>query len=115
VAASFFYLSLGFILPDKYQGIEGVIYVVIAAYSLEGMRKVFCGYLYVSNRTKTLAVITFIGASFNILLNIVMIPAWGMLGAAYATLISFFVITFLVMAVAVQARTEYIKKHFSEC
>jgi len=114
ITASFFYLSLGFILPDKYQGIESVIYVVIAAYSLEGMRKVFCGYLYVSNKTKTLAVITFVGAGLNILLNIVMIPAWGMLGAAYATLISFFVITFLVIAVSVQARSEYIKKHYSE-
>ncbi len=39
---------------------------------------------------------TFIGAIVNVLLNIVLIPKYGINGAAFATLISYFVVTFFI-------------------
>lgn len=46
-------------------------------------------YLILENHTKIMFVMTVAGAATNVLLNIVLIPRMGMLGAAYATLLSF--------------------------
>lgn len=77
------------ILPSDYRQIGFVIFVVSIAYSLEGARKVFCSYLYLANKTKLIAVVSIICAFLNVFLNILMIPMYGIDGAALATLISF--------------------------
>ncbi len=47
--------------------------------------------LVAENLTKVISVITFLGMATNVLLNIFMIPRYGMVGAAYASLISYIV------------------------
>ncbi len=46
-------------------------------------------YLIAENRKKTLAFITFIPMVTNVILNILWIPKYGLVGSAYATLISY--------------------------
>lgn len=52
----------------------------------------FGQYLVLENATKIVFIITACGAISNILLNLLLIPAFGISGAAYATLISYSII-----------------------
>ena len=79
-----------------------LLVVVGAAYSFEGVRKVIAGYLYGEGRTVTLAVITMACAAVNAVMNYLLIPSFGLMGAAYATLLSFFLM--LVATVFCSAR-----------
>jgi O-antigen/teichoic acid export membrane protein len=59
----------------------------------------FSGSVYVASKKSLRSMTTaFIGAAVNVLLNLIMIPAWGLHGAAFATLISYLLI-FIVRAV----------------
>ena len=54
-------------------------------------------YLLVENYTKISFLRTFIGAIINVILNIILIPRYGINGAAIATLISYFIATFFIV------------------
>ncbi len=47
---------------------------------------------YQEKKTKTIMTITIIGAGINIILNYILIPMYGSMGAAIATLLSFLII-----------------------
>ena len=49
----------------------------------------------------------FIGALSNIIMNIILIPEFGIIGSAYATLISFIIMSFYIFTVG--NRLEYIR------
>ena len=51
---------------------------------------------YITNKTKSIAVIRGLGALSNIALNFYLIPRHGILGAAYATCLSFFIMSILI-------------------
>ena len=54
-------------------------------------------YLITENFTKLSFFRTFIGMIFNVILNLVLIPKYGIIGAAYATLISYSVVVFSII------------------
>jgi O-antigen/teichoic acid export membrane protein len=57
-------------------------------------------YLIASNYTRISFFRTFFGAITNVILNIIFIPKYGINGAAFATLISYFVATFFIGFIA---------------
>ncbi len=66
--------------------------VLLFAFLFHAMAS-FLGSIYTSSKkTKMLFTSTLISAIVNIILNIIMIPFWGALGAAIATFISYFLI-----------------------
>jgi O-antigen/teichoic acid export membrane protein len=79
----------GFMIDEKFN--EALLYipVLVIAYGFEGLRKPVTELLNHINRVKTVGTITFFAALLNIGLNIFMIKAYGIAGAAYATTISF--------------------------
>lgn len=70
-------LSLGF----AFQGLEGPLNYVLAA----------------AERTRTISAITFSSAIINLLLNVVLIPSQGIIGAAIATLVAYAIRTSLLL------------------
>lgn len=56
-------------------------------------------YLIAEGYTKLSMLRTGVGAVVNIVLNIFFLPAYGILGAAYATLVAYFVATFLIVLI----------------
>lgn len=54
-------------------------------------------FLLAENYTKIAFYRTLVGALFNILLNLIMIPAYGVNGAAITTLVSYFIATFFLI------------------
>ena len=56
-------------------------------------------YLIAENYTRILFSRTFIGAIVNVTLNIILIPKYGINGAAFATLISYFISVFSIVLI----------------
>ena len=78
-----------FMIDDKFN--EALLYIpiLIIAYSFEGLRKPITELLNHLDKVKTIGTITFLAAILNVVLNIYLIPIYGIYGAAYATAISF--------------------------
>ena len=63
--------------------------------------------IYKYEHTKKIMYFRFIGALSNIIMNIILIPEFGIIGSAYATLISFIIMSFYIFTVG--NRLEYIR------
>lgn len=85
---------------------------VLAIYVLSGIF-VFLGHVReswvtVENITRFSLYSTTVGAVTNIVLNYLLIPVYGNIGAAYATLIALFVACYLINAISAKTRTIFI-------
>jgi O-antigen/teichoic acid export membrane protein len=91
LALSFFSRELvqTFALNSDFWPAYKVVPIITFAYVLAGARGVVNLGMFLKNRTKYLAYSTVIGLVLNVGLNLLLIPRFGMMGAAYATLVSF--------------------------
>lgn len=80
----------------KFAAAASVTPFVIASVMLYGTTHITAAGFYLVKRTKTIALLTLSCALINILINLVLIPAYGILGAAYATVASYFILTVLI-------------------
>ena len=86
---------------EKFRGGSAYIFWIVMGYTFNGMYKTVAGYIYHVNLTYILAMITLLAAIINIVLNYILIRAYGAVGAAQATFIAFllsYIITHLVSA-----------------
>lgn len=98
-------MALSFFMPDlarvsifgrplihqAYWSGLGVVPVVITAYLFYGAYINFMASIILSKRTDLLIWVTFLGAAVNVAANFILIPCFGMMGAAWATLLAYFV------------------------
>lgn len=80
-----------------------IIPVVLLAYVFQGMYTNFIAGIYIKERNKSLPFITGLGAVVNIVVNVLLIPRYGMLGAAIATLLAYVVMAIAIYRVAQKA------------
>ncbi len=66
-----------------------IVPIILLAYVFHGMYVNFQAGIYIEEKTKYFPYITFSGATVNVVVNILVIPIWGILGAAIATLASY--------------------------
>jgi len=83
--------SAYFIHPDYWEGAK-IIPVILLAYVLNGAYVNFLVGVYLEKRTSVLPYIFGAGAVVNVAANVLLIPLYGMMGAAYATLLSYAVL-----------------------
>jgi len=83
----------------QYQEAAGVLRIYIWAGVSTFLGVASFQYLLVENYTKISFLSTFIGAIINVILNIILIPRYGINGAAIATVISYFVSAFLIVLI----------------
>lgn len=76
--------------PEYWQSTK-VVPIILLSYIIYGMYVNFVVGIYLEKKTKYLPLITGAGAVVNILANFLLIPYFGMMGAAYATLIAYVV------------------------
>jgi len=86
--------------PAFWSGTQ-VVPVILLAYIMMGVYLIFLPGIYLRKKTKFVPLFTGAGAVINILGNWLLIPRWGMMGAAWATFLGYLVIT-LVLYGAVQ-------------
>lgn len=91
--------EIGYIMGDEsyWSGIELVPLLVIGVY-FTFMYQFAVNFEFFYRKNYLIAIGTVIGAGINIVLNVVLIPKWGMIGASFATVISYgimFIIHFI--------------------
>lgn len=80
-----------FIHPDYWSGLAVVPWVLLA-YVFNGAYLNFVIGVYLEKKTKYVPYVTGVGAVVNVAANFALIPSLGIMGAAYATLVSYAVI-----------------------
>jgi O-antigen/teichoic acid export membrane protein len=76
--------------PNYWIGLN-IVPVVLAAYLLNGLALTFSAGIYIEKKTLFLPITTIISAITNVVINILLIPKMGIMGAAIATLLSYLV------------------------
>ncbi len=74
--------------PKYWSGLE-IVPVVLLAYVFLGISNTIVAGIYIEKKTTKLPIITFVGAAINVVANYSLIPIWGLMGAAFATLLSY--------------------------
>jgi len=77
-----------------------VVPVLLFSYVFFGMSMISSLGLYVSGKTTYIATITISAAAINIALNFILIPSYGIMGAAINTLIAFFILFILSLIIS---------------
>ena len=85
---------------DSFIPAAEVVPIIILSYVFVGMSMVSSLGMYLSSRTIYIAVITIVSAVVNIGLNFILIPVYGIMGAAINTLIAFVLLYFLFLVVS---------------
>ncbi|MDP4220152.1 MAG: oligosaccharide flippase family protein [Bacteroidota bacterium] len=91
------------LLPLRYAGGMSIIPVVLFAYIFQGMYTNFIAGIYIEEKNRSLPLITGLGAATNIIVNVILIPIMGIMGAAIATLAAYIVMAFAIYRVAQKA------------
>ncbi len=76
------------IAPEFWEGLA-IVPVILAAYWFHGWYMNFSAGIFIREKTAVLPKITLIGAVITIIANLALIPFWGMMGSACATLFSY--------------------------
>jgi O-antigen/teichoic acid export membrane protein/peptidoglycan/xylan/chitin deacetylase (PgdA/CDA1 family) len=80
--------ALRTLVPNSYQGAILLLPVLIFAYMIREFGDFFRSILFVEKRMNTVGIVAFASAVLNIACNFLLIPRFGMFGAAWATLIT---------------------------
>lgn len=93
-------LILDIFISEKFKISESLIVIIVIGFAFQGFYLVFVNYLFYLKKTKEISAVTVLVAIVNLSLNFILIPKYGVIGAAYATLFSFMlkaiIITFIV-------------------
>jgi O-antigen/teichoic acid export membrane protein len=85
-----------YLVDEKFWSGLPIVPVLLLAYWFQGWYINFSAGIFISETTKRLPQITLIGAGITIIANLIMIPFFGMMGSALATLTSYAVMALLI-------------------
>lgn len=80
--------------PDYWIGLN-IIPIIMLGYLFYGLSLTFSAGIYLEKKTIYLPIITFIAAAVNVVMNFLLIPSIGIMGAACATLASYLTMSIL--------------------
>jgi len=86
--------------PKEYQGATAVVALVVLSYIFYGMANFFNLGIMLKYKTKYAAYIQMVVAGLNLLFNWFFISRYGVIGAAFATMLSFLCLATLTMMVS---------------
>ena len=78
-----------FVINPAYWSGLGIVPIILVGYLFNGIYVNFMAGIYIEKKTSHLPYITGIGAIINVAVNFLMIPKYGMFGAAWATLFAY--------------------------
>ncbi|MDR9418520.1 oligosaccharide flippase family protein [Gracilimonas sp.] len=92
-----------YLVDEKFWGGLGIVPVLLLAYWFQGWYVNFSAGIFISETTKRLPQITLIGAAITIVANLILIPFFGMMGSAAATLMSYATMALLIYYYSINA------------
>jgi O-antigen/teichoic acid export membrane protein len=78
------------VLSPEFQGAGRFVWLIAVGFMFNGMYAVISGFVFYSERTLVLSLITGLTALVNLALNLALVPRYGAIGAAQATAAAFF-------------------------
>jgi O-antigen/teichoic acid export membrane protein len=78
-------------LGEEFHDGMGVVAIIGLGFAFNGMYKMMVNYIFYAEKTQIISLITITVAIVNIVLSIVFVKMYGIIGAAYASVISFFI------------------------
>ena len=91
----------GTLIGHEYWGGLIIVPIILFGYLFNGIYYILSAGMFIEEKSLYIPVITGIGAAINVGVNFLLIPVWGIVGAALATLASY-----LIMAIAVYKITQ---------
>lgn len=91
-----------YLVGKEYWSGLGIVPILLGAYWFQGWYMNFSAGVFIEEETKVLPIITLIGAGVTIVGNLILIPYFGMMGSATATLISYSLMAMLLYYKSVQ-------------
>lgn len=91
------------LIGEEYWVGLSVVPVLLFAYWFQGWYVNFSAGIFIKNQTKRLAQITLIGATITVIANLSLIPFYGIMGSAFATALSYFVMAMLIYRYSTKA------------
>jgi O-antigen/teichoic acid export membrane protein len=85
-----------YLVDEKFWSGLSIVPILLLAYWFQGWYINFSAGIFISETTKRLPQITLIGAGITIAANLILIPLFGMMGAALATLASYAVMALII-------------------
>jgi O-antigen/teichoic acid export membrane protein len=89
-----------FMVAEKYWTAQSIVPIVAFSYIFFGLEEIFSAGFYIKSRTALLIPIALTPLLINISLNLFLIPRYGIMGAAVATLFSYFLFAFFSYMIA---------------
>lgn len=86
--------AVSLLTAERYWPAAALVPVIAYAYLFNALNILFTGPLYAEKRTGVVGAVTVAGAVINVALNLLLIPRFGVAGAAWATVLSFALIFF---------------------
>ncbi|MDB9989839.1 oligosaccharide flippase family protein [Flavobacteriales bacterium] len=84
-----------YLIDEKYSSGAQYVFWISSSYFFWGGYLIFSGYIFHLKKTMILAYLSVLNVALNLILNYLFISKYGVIGAAYATTISFFVVFIL--------------------
>ncbi len=78
------------LIDSSYWGGISIVPIILFGYLFNGLYVIFTAGIYIEEKSMYIPLITGIGAAVNIGVNFLLIPIWGIMGAALATLGAYF-------------------------
>jgi O-antigen/teichoic acid export membrane protein len=91
----------GTLIDSAYWGGLIIVPIILFGYMFNGIYYILSAGMFIEEKSKYIPIITGVGAAINVGVNFLVIPIWGIVGAAFATFASYFV-----MALAVYVITQ---------
>ncbi|GAB5410759.1 MAG: oligosaccharide flippase family protein [Balneolaceae bacterium] len=92
-----------YLIGEEYWMGLSIVPILLLAYWFQGWYVNFSAGIFIAEKTKKLAQITLIGASVTIIINLILIPLYGMMGSALATLASYLIMAMLIYRYSTQS------------
>ncbi len=100
VLSTLFTWLIPYFLGEKFQGASQYIYWISLAYTFQGMYHMVVNYIFYVKKNHLLSMVTITTSVFHILLSYILIHHYGAIGAAYASVVSFFLTFILVWRIS---------------
>ncbi|MEQ9308232.1 MAG: oligosaccharide flippase family protein [Balneolaceae bacterium] len=92
-----------YLIGEEYWMGLSIVPILLLAYWFQGWYVNFSAGIFIAEKSKKLAQITLIGAAVTIISNLILIPLYGMMGSAVATLASYLIMAMLIYRYSVQS------------
>ncbi len=92
-----------YLIGEEYWMGLSIVPILLMAYWFQGWYVNFSAGIFIAEKTKKLAQITLIGAAVTISANLILIPIYGMMGSAMATVASYLIMAMLIYRYSTQS------------